>query len=118
MPTADLIFNILCKPFFMLQSCSMIDIHEQIDENEESTLQERERPYWPFIPSPCTVSVCKVYGVFSSFRDFREYWTKKHQVRDHIINAKVVINVSVITHMLNPINSPESTKDNLLLSNL
>ena len=53
-----------------------IDIH--LDENEESTFQERERPYWPFIPFLCTVPVCKMYGVFSSFRDFGEHWIKKH----------------------------------------
>ena len=56
----------------------MAEIELHINEQEESSFKERESPKWPFIPSPCTVAECEIFGVFSSFRDFREHWTKKH----------------------------------------
>ena len=63
---------------FMFTEDEMAEIELQLDEGEEKDLLRRERPYWPFVPTTCTVPSCRVFGTFSSFRDFREHWTEKH----------------------------------------
>ena len=30
------------------------------------------------VPTQCTVPVCRIFGPFSSFKDFQEHWSKKH----------------------------------------
>ena len=63
----------------------------------------------------CQCVKCMVSSVLSGILE--NIGLRNTQVRDHITNAKVVINVSVIIDMLNYIRSPGSTKDNLSQSN-
>ena len=74
-PTADYFL----QPYAIIfAERTMAEVELKVDEAEENEFVQKERPYWPFIPSPCTVPVCQGFGKFSSYRDFREHWTRKH----------------------------------------
>ena len=59
----------------------MAELELHVNEGEETTFLRKERPYWPFVPSPCPVRSCFIFGKFSSYGDFREHWTKKHNLK-------------------------------------
>ena len=82
-PTADYFL----QPYAIIfAERTMAEVELKVDEADENEFVQKERPYWPFIPSHCTVPFCQGFGKFSSYRDFREHWTRKHtKVLSHYI---------------------------------
>ena len=56
----------------------MAEFDITVDKDEHNQFLQQERPYWPMVPTQCTVPVCRIFGPFSSFKDFQEHWSKKH----------------------------------------
>ena len=56
----------------------MAELEITVDEDKHNKFIQQERPYWSFLPTHCTVPVCRIFGLLSSFQDFCEHLSRKH----------------------------------------
>ena len=92
----------------------MAEFDITVDKDGHNQFLQQERPYWPMVPTQCTVPVCRIFGPFSSFKNIGAKSTLKFH---HFTNARAGERSFLTINMPKPIQNPKYIKDNPLQLN-